>query len=310
MLSRRNVRIKIMQLLFSQNRDNSLTDEKVVTLYHQSLDKSFELYLLNLFLLIKVAEYSVVDKKKRHGKYLPKPEDLLFSAKLFENDCLQSLLKNEALEKKFDDAGFEDIYDNDITAKVYREFSKDEQYEDYVYNEASTHEDDIKILLSLFKTIIKSDLILEIFDSYYPNWEDDKSLIVGVMKKSIKSLPVEGEFYEEHRPNDDTVKDFGLRLLNSVIAKEDDYKGKIESILENWDVDRVAVIDIILLKMASAEFLLFPSIPTKVTINEYLEISKLYSTDKSKDFINGVLDKLLQVLDEEGEVDKKGRGLE
>lgn len=299
-----------MQLLFSQNRDTSLTDENVIELYHQTIDKSFELYLFNLFILEKVSAYSETDTKKRQGKYLPKPEDLLFSPKLYNNECIQSLVNNKDLQDRYDKIGFDDIYDKDITAKVYREFSKEEEYEDYVYNEAAGVPESIKILLSLFKVIIKSDLVLETFDSHYPRWEDDKSLIIGVMKKSIKSLPSEGDFFEYHRPNDDTVKDFGLRLLNSVLAKEDDYKGKIEAILENWDVDRVAVIDIILLKMAAAEFLLFPSIPTKVTINEYLEISKLYSTDKSKDFINGVLDKLLQVLSEEGEVDKKGRGLE
>ena len=123
-------------------------------------------------------------------------------------------------------------------------------------------------------------------------------------------MPVEGSFFDTYKPTEDTILDFGLNLLSNVLEKNEQYKQQIENVLKNWDAERVAVIDMILLKMAAAEFVLFPSIPTKVTINEYMEISKSYSTEKSKDFINGILDRLLKDLEEEGGIDKKGRGLQ
>jgi N utilization substance protein B len=289
-----------MQLLFSQSRDESLSDKKVIELYDQSIKKSFELYLYNLYLLLRVTEFAEEDAKKRHGKYLPKPEDLLFSPKILTNVCTQSLLNNKPLKALFTYFKFEEKHDPDMTRKVYYEFSKTEEYYDYVYDEAVEEEGHRKILLSLFKAMIKNELIAEMLDDYYANWLDDKSLIIGIMKKAIKMLPREDDFFNDHRADDDTTKDFGLRLIHNVIETGDIYKKDIEEIIQNWDVERVAVVDMILLKMAAAEFQIFENIPGKVTINEYMEISKLYSTEKSKDFINGILDKLYNLLIESG----------
>lgn len=293
-----------MQLLFSQNRDQALADTKVIELYEQALKKSFELYLFNLFILTRIAAYSKEDAKKRHSKYLPKPEDLLFSPKIYENECIQGLVNSKALNGLFKLYKFEEKYDEDLSRKVYIEFAKNEAYDDYVYDEAGIDEHR-KILLTLFKTFIKNELIVECLDDFYSNWQDDKSLIIGVMKKTIKALPPQDDdFFSEHKPEDDTTKDFGLKLLHNVLEHEDIYKKQIEEIVQNWDVERVAVIDIILLKMAATEFKIFPSIPSKVTINEYMEISKMYSTEKSKDFINGILDKLYHNLKESGDINK------
>jgi N utilization substance protein B len=153
-------------------------------------------------------------------------------------------------------------------------------------------------------------VFLDVLDENYLFWEDDKSLIVGAMKKTIKSLPSTSEgFYEAYQPTDETVKEFGEVLLTQVHEESDELFKIIEPTLKNWDAERVAVIDMILLKMAVCELMNFPTIPTKVTLNEFVEISKLYSTDKSKDFINGILDRLLKKLEKEGKVVKEGRGL-
>lgn len=129
------------------------------------------------------------------------------------------------------------------------------------------------------------------------------------MKKTIKALPVDGTFYQEYEPADETVKEFGEVLLKKVCEEDGDLSEIIEPMLKNWDAERVAVIDMILLKMAVCELVSFPTIPTKVTLNEFVEISKLYSTDKSKDFINGILDRLMKKLDKDGKIVKEGRGL-
>ena len=122
-------------------------------------------------------------------------------------------------------------------------------------------------------------------------------------------MPEGVDFCETYRPQHETTVEFGEALLQNVTNKNDALLEIIEPTLQNWDADRVAIIDMISLKMALSELMIFPTIPTKVTINEFVEISKKYSTDKSKDFVNGVLDRLMKKLDKEGKIKKKGRGL-
>jgi N utilization substance protein B len=146
-------------------------------------------------------------------------------------------------------------------------------------------------------------------EDLFPLWQDDKSLVVGAMKKTIKALPLDADFLEAFRPATETVTEFGEQLLDKVIQADAELLGLIEPSLQNWDADRVAVLDMIMLKMALSEFLYFSSIPTKVTLNEFVDISKLYSTDKSKEFVNGILDRLLRQLTDDKMINKSGRGL-
>ena len=143
----------------------------------------------------------------------------------------------------------------------------------------------------------------------YNNWADDESLVMGAMKKTLKAMPLSGPFYQEHEPSDDTVSEFGAALLTRTAQEDAALLNEIQPMLKNWDADRVAILDMIMLKMALCELLHFPTIPTKVTLNEFVEISKSYSTDKSKEFINGILDRLMKKLLEEGRIVKEGRGL-
>jgi len=147
-------------------------------------------------------------------------------------------------------------------------------------------------------------------EDQFPLWSVDKSLIVGAMKKTIKAFPVEEDFLENYLPQHETVRDFGEELLKNVLGANAKLLEIITPSLKNWDADRVAVLDMIILKMALTEFLYFPSIPTKVTLNEFVDMSKSYSTDKSKDFINGILDRLLKNLTKDGMINKEGRGLQ
>ncbi|MCL4105748.1 UNVERIFIED_CONTAM: hypothetical protein GTU68_028625 [Idotea baltica] len=143
----------------------------------------------------------------------------------------------------------------------------------------------------------------------YAEWVDDKSLIIGAIKKSIKRLPAEEDFFQTFFPEDETIKEFGQELLELCFEEDEELLEIIKPTLKNWDHERLAVIDMILLKMAIVEFVHFKTIPTKVTLNEYVEIAKLYSTPKSKDFVNGILDKTLTELKEKGKIVKEGRGL-
>lgn len=298
-----------MQVLYAMNRDKALTPERALTQYNHHIGQAYHLYLFNLYHLIKVADYAKFVQKKKREKLRPTPEDLAFRPKLAENDLIRSLHENKGLQSEFRFHKIPDKLSEDTSRLVYKKLESTEEYQAYLKNDNLSNLDHQKILLLLFKTMINHEVFEDILDENYLFWEDDKSLVVGAMKKTIKALPNDGAFYNAYQPSTDTVKDFGEVLLNKVFADGQALFDIIEPTLKNWDAERVAVIDMILLKMAVCELMNFPTIPTKVTLNEFVEISKLYSTDKSKDFINGILDRLLKKLEKDGRVIKEGRGL-
>ncbi len=308
MVSRRSVRIKVMQLLYSQSRDEQLTKSQLLKAYDQSVENSFELLMFTLYVFVSVARCAVDDGQKRKAKHLPNEEDAYFSARLFNNSLLQSLATNAELIKAFKKYNFAIKADSDFCQREYNEFAKLQPYKTFLSSESTT-ESDMEILLELFRYLRKDEYFNEVVEDHFANWNDDQSLVIGAMKKVIKALPVAGNFLEEHYPDKETAEEFGKTLLDKVCDNEQFIRTLVDPTLKNWDPDRVAVIDMILLIMAVSEFLFFPTIPTKVTLNEYVEVSKLYSTPKSKDFINGVLDRLMKTLKSEGKIQKEGRGL-
>lgn len=308
MLSRRNVRIKVMQLLYMDSRNDALQFSDLLRLYQKSIHTSYELYLFNLYLLMQIAGYAKKDAKKRRAKLLPSDEDKSFTAILAENKLMSSLLSNAALKSKFDDLRLAIKVDADNVRSIYADFSKQDAYRHYLQHTSLTLSDHEKMLLALYKHCIASDLFNDIVEDHYPFWPDDKSLVIGTMKKAIRALPASPNFVNTYLPSDETVE-FGEELIRITFYDKKELLEIIEPVLNNWDVDRVAVIDMLLLKMALVELMYFPTIPTKVTLNEFVEISKLYSTDKSKDFINGILDRLMKQLSKQGKINKEGRGL-
>lgn len=309
MLSRRNVRIKVMQMLYSLGRDKSLKFDEALLRYRDKVNKSFELYLFNLLYLIRVAQYAIQDADARRAKLRPSEEDKKFSAKLALNPLLESLSRNEGLYRLFKHYKTDTYLDEDHIRSFYQELAKKEEYIQYVYNDEVTDKDHEEMLLLLYRTLCANELFLELNDDTFPQWEDDESLIIGSIKKTLKALPADMFFYEAYKPGAEATVEFGELLLRKVYHEDEELLKVIEPTLRNWDVERVAVIDMILLKMALVELMTFKSIPSKVTLNEFVEIAKNYSTDKSKDFINGILDRLLKQLADEGKISKEGRGL-
>jgi transcription antitermination protein NusB len=308
MVSRRSVRVKVMQLLYAQTRDSELTKSELMKRYDEGVDQSFELLMFTLYLFLNISSLAVEDKKKKQAKHIKSEEDQTFSARLYHNPLIQSLATDTELKDEFARYKFEQRVDADFFKKMYVEFAKMEEYSTYLKAD-DTVEVHLDILLELFRFLRKNEYFSDVLDDNYSNWMDDKSLVIGTMKKMIKELPVQGRFFEAYYPDTETARDYGQVLLKEVGENEAYLLSLIEPTLKNWDADRLAIIDMILLKMALAEFLYFPTIPTKVTLNEYLEVSKQYSTPKSKDFINGILDRLMKSLDADGKINKEGRGL-
>ncbi|NND34732.1 MAG: transcription antitermination factor NusB [Saprospiraceae bacterium] len=309
MLSRRNIRIKVLQALYMLGRDPEVGTEEALNFYRQALDRSQDLYLFNLLNLIRTAEYAIEDTERKRTKYLPSEEDKKFTAKLYQNSSMQALATEPDLKILFKKKGLDALMQGDNNRKYYKRFAKTKSYKEYVQGKDDVTSDR-HILLELYKHLVKEELFEETIDDYFPTWEDDKSLIVGAMKKTIKALPESPELYRTFRPDYEAAVEFGENLLIQSVERDKEFEQIIGPSLDNWEIDRVANIDMILLKMAICEFTSFESIPTKVTLNEYVELSKIYSTDKSKEFINGILDKLLTDLNEQGAIKKSGRGLD
>ena len=296
-------------MLYAANRDQDITLNEAKRLYWNKIDQSNELLLFTLYVLLKITEGSIEDSKNRQKKYLPSEEDKAFTPVLFENESTQKLASDKKLIKSFKDYAFVDKTDLDITNKIYNSFTKEDSYKNYIVGSHS-EEDNEFILLELFKFCRASEHFVELIGDQFFNWEDDKSVVIGSVKKVIKSLKNEGGLdMSPYLPDDETVKDFGETLLLRTFEEDSALLEKIEPVLKNWDSDRVAIIDLIFLKMAVTELLCFETIPSKVTINEYVELAKTYSTPKSKEFINGVLDTLVNELTASKEIVKKGRGL-
>lgn len=308
MLSRRNVRVKVMQGLYNISRDPALSYAEAVKRYRKSTEDAFDLYLYNLLLLTEIAGYAKVVAKKKEDKFVPTEADKTFRPKLADNDLIRSLVKNDGFRRIVKTRNLESRIDKDQVRRYYSEFAKTDEYQAYLLA-PQTPETDKQMLLALYRFWVGEESFNELMEEQYSVWLDDKSVVIGAMKKTIKALPVTGDFYEAYRPTKETVTDFGEVLFHKVHFENQALLEVIEPTLKNWDVDRVAVLDMIALKMAVCELTSFPTIPTKVTLNEFVEISKLYSTDKSKDFINGVLDRLMKQLQKSGKIVKKGRGL-
>lgn len=309
MLSRRSVRVKVMQLLYMLNRDEQLLFPQLVKEYNDGIWNTYELYIFHLFLLLKVAQQAEKDAANRAAKLLPSEDDRLFKPVLYANTCTKSLANHvEFLQIAAKYKANENL-DEDYLRKLYQAFNDTPEYKAYLILPEATEEDHRKILLELYRFLTTQDIFLEMTEDRYTNWQDDESLVIGAMKKTIKAMPLSGAFYQEFEPSDETVREFGEQLLRKTCQEDQELFSLIDPMLKNWDAERVAVLDMILLKMALCELLHFPTIPTKVTLNEYVEISKVYSTDKSKDFINGILDRLMKKLLKEERIVKEGRGL-
>ena len=301
--------MKVLDLLFAKGLDESLTYNEALNRYNDGLRKSYELYLFSLHQLVATARQARRDARQRKAKLRPTEADATFDARLFDNDLVRSITTNEEMQKLLKRHNVDRLIEEDIARKVYQEFVETDAHQAYQNIEKPTRDDHVKALLKLYRASLDNEVYQDYLDDRYYSWEQDKSLIIGAVKKTLKALPMTDREVLDYEPGEETTRDFGEELLGFAFKQDDDLKELIKPNLKNWDVNRIATVDLCLIKMALCELMYFPTIPTKVTINEYVDISKSYSTPKSKEFINGILDTLNKQLQENGRVVKSGRGL-
>jgi N utilization substance protein B len=313
MLNRRHLRIKVLQLLyayFQSEEDNFPKAEKELML---TIERMYDMYLyllLSLSELKRAAENKVADKKK---KIRPSEDDLHPNLKFVDNQLIQlvensSSLKALCEKRKINWMGVEN---QELFRKMFQHTLENETYFDFLHNNLNGFEEDRAFALSIFKEdIANSELLYSFFEEKSINWLDDLDLCCSMVIKSLKGIKIEEEFAPMplFKENDDE-KEFVIELFRKTIINNEENEILIAELADNWELDRIAKMDMFLLKMGITELQIFPSIPTKVTLNEYIEISKFYSTPKSNLFINGILDKAIGKLTLAKKIVKTGRGL-
>jgi len=314
MLTRRHIRVKVMQCIYAliQSKDDSLEKQEKFLKY--SIDSMYTLYLLMFSLLTEI--HQLAEKHVNHAskKYMASEDDNYPERdKFVKNKLLQQIVANQALQKEFSKRKLQNWYLNDEYVKlIFKDIIASDSYKSYMLSTSSSYDKDKQLIIALYKEIIApNEKIYEYFEDDKLTWIDDIPIVNTFIVKQLKKVK-EGAmetFFLPKLLKDEQDMVFAQQLLTKTLLKNNEWEKEIEGKTPNWDKDRIAEIDYILLKMGICELLSFSSIPEKVTINEYLEIAKEYSTPKSSIFINGILDKLVKEYKAQGKLQKIGRGL-
>lgn len=312
MLNRRHLRIKILHILYAFYQDEDRDVVKAKKSLDHSIKKMYELYLL-LLQMIGAMQGMAIDRiEAGRKKHMPTPEDLHPNTKFVTNKPLRVLANSKRLNKACDELGVGWGNDQELLRKVFRGLLEHEEYTEYMASEERGFRHDREYLVRMFrKHMIATELFQDSLEEKSIFWNDDLDLAASMVIKTIKTIRESDDDFDllPLWREDDDDKLFMEVLFRETLANGAESEELIIKAAENWELDRIALMDRILLKMAIAEAQSFESIPLKVTMNEYIELSKYYSTLKSSSFINGVLDPLFKQMKEDGRIVKIGRGL-
>jgi len=312
MISRRLIRIKVLQVLYAYSKKNegysSIVAEK--ELFH-SIDKFYDLYLLLLMLITEMGNLENARIQLRRNKNIKSIDDQFPSTMLIDNKLIKLVESNQHLSSLSQERKLNWKMHPDLLKKIYNDFIETDLYKNYIKEEKTTFEDDKQFLSNFYSEFLSENLaFIDFLEEENIYWNDDCGFAIIMILKTIEGFKPDGndkKLLPLFKNDDD--KDFTKKILRSAIVNREEYLKIIEKHVENWDTERIAQLDLLILQLAIAELLEFSSIPIKVTLDEFIEISKYYSTERSKVFINGLLDKIIKQFESEGRLNKKGRGL-
>ncbi len=301
-----------MQSLYSYfsipSNEMSISEKEMI----KDIRSISELQVIIISFIIELHAYATNFLEENKTKYIPSEEDLNPNIKFLNNRIIIALKEDELLNKKVSRiSSFWRKNDLDIIRKVFVEMYKSQQYSDYLNNEKDDFNQDKKFIqIMLNEYILDNEIFHFILQERSIFWTDDLPFISMFVKSQINNMTESNNnslITDVFKNNDD--KKFAVNLFRQTINNADEFEKLIESKVKNWELERISKMDLLLIKMALTEVISFTEIPIKVSFNEYIEISKYYSTQNSKVFINGVLDKIVSQFKREGKVKKVGRGL-
>jgi len=310
MLNRRLIRIKVFKVLYAAeaSEEPSLAGaEKELLL---SCDKTLDLwyFLLNLCPAVKALAAEKIEIGR--NKFNPTENELNASTRLVDNRFIALLEADEDFCKLCAKKGFVWGEYDVFLKKLYSSIVASDYYAEYISSEEDSFEADCRFISRIFEEELEdNEMLWDILEEKSVYWTDDLGFILNVIIRDLEAMSPRSRLPRHRVFLKDDDREFALRLLAASMAHFDEYQKTVRSSVPNWDPDRLVRVDAMLIVMGMAEAVTFPSIPVKVTINEYVEISKYYSTPNSHTFVNGLLDVMLKRMLESGEVVKSGRGL-
>ena len=312
MISRRIIRTKVLQILYAYYSSEEKSLSKTEKELFFSIQKSYELYHYLMTLVIEIADYAEKRIELKKNKLQPTSEDLHPNNKFITNQVIQQLRSSRQLNSYIDQKKLSWESNPGLIKALYQSMIESDLYKNYMADKTRSFLDDRKFIEKLFNKIIlvTEDLYLALEEQSI-FWNDDIEFVISMITKTIKHFTELTDSGQNLMPmfKDIDDRDYTKNLLRRSILNHDEIRELIKKHSKNWDVERIAFMDILIMQLTITEFIYFPSIPTKVSMNEYIELSKFYSTDKSKNFINGILDKALKDLKKEKKINKAGRGL-
>lgn len=313
MLNRRHIRVKVMQALYALHQSENpdlLKEEKFL---NASTAQMYDLYLILIDLLVEIHAHAKDILERSQQKMLATESDKNPNLKFVNNPVLIKLSENELLQKELKKAKLNNWrLDSEYVVLLYNALLESDFYADYMASASADFKQDRDFVIDFFTEIVApNDKLYDYLEDYRLTWVDDLPVVnttivkrLGKLKPNSPESTILPKLYK-----DEEDRQFAKDLLLRTARNDEEYEAEILGNTPNWDQDRIAALDKILIKMALCEFLRFSSIPVKVTINEYLELSKEYSTPKSSIFVNGVLDRLVKKYKKDNRLNKAGRGL-
>ncbi len=317
MVSRRYLRIKVMQAIFAHqmnDREDVVEGEKKLS---SAIQSCYTLFIYFFSLFSAVYRYRVNKLEDLKNKINPTEADLNPNTKFVDNKVILQIDDNVTLNKMYKEKKINWSNDADFIVQVNQQIVQLPEYQQYMKNPQRSYKEDKELVLTIVeKVFVESELIHWFFEEKNIHWFDDYNEALLMLYKNIQQFKEsQGDhcaitpLFKDVIEGEESDVQFYKRLYTLTLSHNNEYEERIEQKLQNWELERMMGLDIILLKMALCEFTEFSDIPVKVTINEYIELAKTYSSNKSKLFINGMLDKMAVDLKEEGKLNKMGRGL-
>jgi N utilization substance protein B len=309
MLNRRHLRIKVLQALYAWNQSSDKDIVRFEKDFLKSLDKINELYILLLLFIVELRDYANDHIENSKHKKLPTQNDLTPNTKFIDNLFISKLVEDTRLMVLGSEFKLSFSDNRDMIKNIFLEISKSEEFIYYMSISDQNFNDDKKFILKIFsKQMVEAELFQDYLRDLNIYWEDDLPFITSMITKNIKDSDQDNISLLSLFKDKEEEK-FAINLFRKAITNSDRFSELISVKVNNWEIERVAQMDLILMQMALTELIEMPTVPVKVSMNEYIDLAKYYSTERSKKFVNGILDNLVNELIKDGTIKKTGRGL-